>query len=110
MSLERRERNRRREWEPRPLVLHKVACEFVDDHDGVLDNFSTGDEVVELCREHGLDEVDAIREDDAVPVDGRDRARCLVHLFDGQQLDRVARAEFLDLLRRGLAEPCTDAC
>lgn len=44
----------------RPLVLYEVAREFVDDHDSVLDDFSAGDEVIELRCKHGLDEVDAI--------------------------------------------------
>lgn len=44
----------------RPLILYKVAREFVDDHDGVLDNVSARDKLVELCCEHGLDKVDAI--------------------------------------------------
>lgn len=110
MSLERHERNQSRIRGSRPLVLHKVTREFVNDHDGVLDDVPTRDELVELCRKHGLDEVDAIREDDAVPVDGRGRARCLVHLFYGKQLNGVARAELVDLFRRGIIEPCANAC
>lgn len=91
--------------------MYEITREFVDDNDGVLGYFSARDKVVELCRKHGLDEVDAIREDDAVPVDGRDRGRRLVHdLFDGEQLDGVARAEFFNLSQRGLAETRTDAC
>jgi len=111
MSLERHERNHQsRIRKSRPLILYKVTREFVNDHDGVLDNVPTRDEVVELCRKHGLDEVDAIREDNAVPVDGRSRARCLVHFFYGKQLNGVARAELVNLLRRGIVEPCTNAC
>ena len=90
--------------------MYKVTGELVDDHDAILDNVTASDEVVELSRKHGLDEMDAIRDDDAVPVDARDRARCLVHLFDGQQLDGVARTELVNLVGRGLAEPCANAC
>ena len=81
--------------------MYEVAREFVNDDDGVLGDVSARDELVELCRKHCLDEVDAIRENDAIPVDGgRDGARCLVHyLFNGEQLDGVARAQLVNLGR-----------
>ena len=54
--------------------------------------------------------MNAIREDDAVPVGGCDRARCLVHFFDGKQLDGVARADRVNLVRSGFVEARTDTC
>ena len=111
MSLKMHERDSQDEIDKsRPLVLQMATRKFVNDYDGALDDFAARDEVVEVCREHGLNEVHAVGEKDAVPVEGRDRARWPLRFFDGKQLNGEARANIFDVFWGGLAEPYTNAC
>jgi hypothetical protein len=90
-----------------PLFLDEIARQFLDNSDSVFANCLFVHEIVQLRREHSLQEMDAIGHNDAISVEsctsiGR------TNLFYGEKLDRVGVVEEIVITRVGVIQSRTD--
>lgn len=92
-----------------PLPLDEVDRELLDDGDGAFCNRVFFDEIVQLGRQHRLDEMFSIGNDYTIPVDVTGGATGWRDLLEGQELDGRLGVEKFVVVVNVLVDTGTDA-